>query len=418
MSDLPLIPDAARPALSHTSVFEGQERRLWSWGAIGLMVASTVILSFQFGTPVNGDTELYRAAGLKLLHGQPLYGDVPLEYPPYILPWWVLPSLAGSLHGFIVVFGLELLAVDLGLKWLLFADARRSTGGARALLPLAVWIVGSFFLLYVFLKRFDLVPAALTLFAASLLFHGWPLLSGLLLAAGVGTKVYPLVLLPLFVVVAARQRRWQRFAAGTIAGLLPLALAAPLVPWWQFAQLHRDRGLQAESLYASFVWLAHQFGAAAEWAHARAGTEIHGALAARVLPIARLTWIMTVALSLLATTFRAIRFDAIDPPRFARLALVPLLAFVAFNFVLSPQYLIWLLGFLAVAAGAGWDWPLTCMALAIAAEPILYPTPWYFHGYDLSHALVLCARNLLLVAAWAGLLLKQDAPRVRQPQEV
>jgi hypothetical protein len=141
------------------------------------------------------------------------------------------------------------------------------------------------------------------------------------------------------------------------------------------------------------------------WVGAAAATELHGDAANAALRLARVVWVLTVLFSTSLSILRAWRGVG-DIGRFSRLALLPLLAFVAFNFVLSPQYLIWLVGFAALAVTIGWDWPLVLLLLAVAAGPLSYPAVSYYAGYDLPHVLGLCLRNFLLVGAWIGLVMR------------
>ena len=78
---------------------------------------------------------------------------------------------------------------------------------------------------------------------------------------------------------------------------------------------------------------------------------------------------------------------------------MPLLAFVAFNIILSPQYLIWLAVVVAVAALGRWTRPLLWITIAAFITPIILPGYEYSTGRSLVEALVLVIRNSLLVLA-------------------
>lgn len=405
------MPDLASPIPLVTGAAASQSRSDASvspramWLATALLVLSAVLLGLQLTNPVMGDIPYYRSVGQKLLHGEPLYGAQPLEYPPYVLLWWILPALTGSVRAFLVVFGLQLLVIDLAAKRLLLLEGRRLSA-ARWWMPTAVFTVTSLLLGYVYLKRFDLVPAALVLFGTVQLFRGRPLSSGLLIAAGIATKFYPVVLVPLFAVVTWRRQQLGRWLAGVGLGLAPLIILAFFLRWWRFPLMHEGRGLQVESLYAGVLWLAHRLGGLdVAWVRAVAATELQGPAAAMTLRAARVVWVVTVLFSAGLSIARAWR-GVDDIGRFARLALLPLLAFVAFNFVLSPQYLIWLTGLMALAVTIAWDWPITLLLLAVAAGPLSYPAVSYYAGYDLPHVLGLCLRNFLLVGAWIGFVLR------------
>ena len=133
--------------------------------------------------------------------------------------------------------------------------------------------------------------------------------------------------------------------------------------------------------------------------------EVQGAAATSVLPWARLIFIAGVGGSTVIMMRAAARLQNISAPQIARLVLVPLLAFVAFNQVLSPQYMIWLLPLAALAGLEGKFWPAGAIALATMLTPLFYPVPDYYHGgLNLIETIILLGRDLILLAAWIALL--------------
>src|SRR5262245_42327982 len=167
--------------------------------------------------------------------GQVPYRDFRLEYPPGALPVFVVPSLTRAAEG-------DLDGYDRGfqtLMWLcgagvLLAMAALLDGlgassgriaaalGFAALAPLAL---GS-----VVLSRFDLWPAALTVAALAFLVRGHRFTGFAVLALATLTKLYPAVLLPLFVAYVWRRsgRRTALLSLGLYAGVIAVA-ALPFV---------------------------------------------------------------------------------------------------------------------------------------------------------------------------------------------
>jgi hypothetical protein len=135
---------------------------------------------------------------------------------------------------------------------------RPDRSGARfaALAPLAL---GS-----VVLSRFDLWPAALTVGALALLVRGHRRLGFAVLGIATLTKLYPAVLLPLFVAYVWRRsgRRAAILSLGLFAGVvalgaLPFVILGPDGFAWSLGR-QLSRPLQIESLGSAFLLVAHQ----------------------------------------------------------------------------------------------------------------------------------------------------------------
>jgi hypothetical protein len=125
-----------------------------------------------------------------------------------------------------------------------------------------------------------------------------------------------------------------------------------------------------------------------------------------VLPWARALFVGTVCGSTVLATWAAVRVEMPFAAKTARLLLVPLLAFVAFNVVLSPQFMIWLLPLAALGSLEGNPWPMLAIPLATTLTPFFYPCPEYGTGLNLGETIVLLLRNLMLIAVWAVLIVE------------
>jgi hypothetical protein len=91
----------------------------------------------------------------------------------------------------------------------------------------------------------------------------------------------------------------------------------------------------------------------------------------------------------------------------SRILLIPLLAFISFNLVLSPQYMIWVLPLIALTSLRGSLSPVLLVSIAIALTPIFYPTLNYFSvGLNMAQTIGLFGRNLLLFIAWIWLIIE------------
>ena len=389
----------------------------WTLLAIGTLP----VLSRLFIGGASADVETYRRGAEALVQGARVYGEVAFEYPVYALLWCLAPYAVSHDPGtFLIAFGLEMWFLDAAIKAALLWHGVRARQGLRDLAPFVVYSLGSAALGPLLLRRYDLAPAAISFAAVLATAAGWPLTSGALVAFGAGTKVYPIVLLPVLAAIEWRRGRLGRFVVGAALATIPALLAAAWIPWWRFAAFHADRGLQVESLPASLIWALHFAGVPATWARVKTAHEVLGPMAAAVLTPARLLWGAVSLAAVGAATLTAVRLGgrrdptgaAVSLPHVATLALLPITAFVASNVVLSPQFMLWLLPLAALVlfappgASAG---PTTlpaparraarCIFVATLLVPAFYPSREYIDGLGLWRTAVLLLRNGLLIYA-------------------
>ncbi len=237
-------------------------------GAVILVHA--VIFLWLFKTPglyyeTGSDTQkVFWPATQRLLAGGIPYLDPHffVEYPPLATAVFALPGLLhpASLRAFDFLFAVEILLVDAATLPLVALLARRagvSALGAVVSYGLLIPLLGA-----VACQRFDLVPATLVLGAALALLAGRSAPAWLLLLAATLIKVYPLVLVPFFLLSDWRRGRRAGgvvYALGLAGSLLAWYLAAPS-SLGRFMQWETRRGIEMESLQASVVEILHLAG--------------------------------------------------------------------------------------------------------------------------------------------------------------
>lgn len=400
-------------------------RRFWMMflvGFLSLVVVAEMVRGLRH-TP-HGDVQLYQRVAHNLWDGQLPYRDYVLEYPPYAVPFFMVTGLWPGERGYLGAFSAQMVLVDWLVKglllWMAFGWWRGQGAGApqgegpaaavhappaRLFLPLVVFCLCTTPNHFFYLQRYDLIPAALCL---GVLLAWWRQrhgLAGVLLMVAAGAKLYPLVWVPPLLVLAWRTGRLRPFVLGLAAGAAPLALMGLWMPWWRFLSFHAERGLQVESLFASIIWLGKHLGAwPAEYAWVKSWLEVKGPMAERLFPVARAVFVLATVAGVAAACWRAHRArGGLSLPELAQTLLLPLLAFVAFSIILSPQYMIWLSVVVAVAALGQWTKPLLWITVAAFITPIIFPGYHYSTGWSLAEALVLVIRNGLLVLAAAQL---------------
>jgi hypothetical protein len=346
----------------------------------------------------------------KLMRGGAVpYRDFAFEYPPAALPPILLPeymswSYATSFAVLIGACGAACIAAA--------ASALSAVGAGTARVWAALLAIGVSPLLLgsLFDTRFDLWPTLLAVGALAAIVRERPILSGLLLALGFAAKLWPAVLLPIAVVHLWRRRGEAAALAVVVTFLvvaaacfLPFAFLAPHGLRAMFAD-QLNRPLQVESLGAAVLMAAQHLGL-------RPLTTItsHGAqaLSGRGAGLAAdLSTVFEVATVVAVWILFARRRHA-DGETVLLAAAATAAGLVAFDRVLSPQYLIWVVPFIALVRG--WRGVLACGLLFLALGLTQTWFPWHYWRLALDHASpwwwYLLVRDAALVALTALLLL-------------
>ncbi|MGW4564927.1 glycosyltransferase 87 family protein [Streptomyces sp. NPDC004561] len=314
----------------------------WSlaWLLATWAVTRALLLLFVFGVyvfpgpDVTSDVSVTYLGWYEVLRqGTFPLDDVTWQYPPAaalaILSPALLPFLSYP-HAFFVLAFLADLAV---LVLLLYRAGRpgRSLRGAW------VWVAGAPLLGPTVYARYDVMVTAVTV-AALLAGTRRPRVMGALTALGAMLKVWPVLLLA----GAARRRAWAS-AVVTASGLAAL-FAVSMPGAFAFAAFQRDRGTEVESLGALVFHVARHYGWDGQVLLNYGSVEFVGP---------HVDQVSTVALALTGASFgwlllwrlRATRFA---PHTLADAALTAVLLFTVTSRVISPQYLVWLVGLAAV----------------------------------------------------------------------
>ncbi|MFJ8312419.1 MULTISPECIES: glycosyltransferase 87 family protein [unclassified Streptomyces] len=336
---------------------------------------------------------LYRRWYDELSAGAFPFGDPTWQYPPGAGAVILTPALVPFLT-FFQAFTALTLACD-ALIALLLARAGTRPGGSAA--GVRLWVGGLPLLLHIPYGRYDVEVTALAV-GALLALRRRPGLGGALAGLGALVKVWPLLSL-----IGAPPGRTTRRAllgalgaAVTLLGVLALAFSHTL----DFARQQGGRGIQIESLAGTALQLAHlATGHPGRVVYQYGAMEFTGryvsALAALSLALTGLAFCW-----LLFWRLRARRWTVAVP---LDAALCAVLLFTVTSRVISPQYLVWLLGLAAVCLTSRRTTQrpvaqllLPAAALSALAFPCLYAE--VMAGTALGTG-IMAARNTLLLAA-------------------
>jgi hypothetical protein len=404
-----------------------------------LWAVATTIGPFS-DTTVN-DLYVYRSYADLLAGGQLPYLDFPFEYPPLAAVALWLGGLQGTgqapyavtfavLMGACAIAGQQLAARLAGAAKGVASAAR--TGAARGgrsgaarggasgtgsegvtvawLLAFAPILIGASVR-----THFDALPIAIAL-GALLAFAGdRPALGFALLGAGTMTKLFP-GLLAVVAFVWLFQGRGERRAAlrgGAIFVAVVLAISLPFAGagYVDSFTFHLDRPVQIESTPATVLF-------------ALGGSDVTGTnlrpdrYKSNGLDGGHADAVQRLFALLLVAALAAIVALAARRPDVRHLVLcgfATLLAFVTLGKVFSPQYVIWLAPFAALA----WAWGRRAVALLVAGAIVLTQVEFPSRYFDLINSrhdviLVVAARNGLLLGALVVLTASLARPRRSQ----
>jgi len=391
----------------------------WRLLVFGVIHSAILLLLFNCGlyhnSALTGDVKLFFEYSSKIFQGLLPYRNFTVEYPPLALVFFTIPRLAAStIDGYCYAFAVEILVFDLVALYLL--DKLSRIINVKPTITLIVYTLLILVIGPLLIYRFDLIPAVMVLASLYFLSQKKYGLAWGMLAVGVITKIYPVVIAPLFLIYELSQRgHKETLKEIAYCALLTEIIIAPfflLSPsgFVKAFMLQMQRGLQLESTYSSFILLLQNLGLTNVYIKTTitplATSNIISGAASVLVKVAPV--IMAAALLSLywlfyrrywdtfKTSFSAGQEDAAAIIYYAFLAV---LIFVLTTVVFSPQYLIWFLPIAPmITRQKKWViWP----ALVITALLTYYEFPLHYsllQAGDSKVVYVLAARNILLIA--------------------
>ena len=369
----------------------------------GFAVVHLYFLGWMASFFLNGDTfsdtEQYRQWALAGYNPADLTGKIsPWVYPVLAQLPIFLANIAGpSLY--LLVWFLIITALNaVGLLYLT-RGPRKVTGIA----PAWWWLFFTVFMGYLSFARVEGITAPIVLIA--LLYAAErPVVAGVLLSIATWIKVWPAaVLVP--IVIASHKRVQVVLAGAAVTAVVGLGtwLTGGLPHIMDFLLNQGERGMQLEATFSTpWVWLSVFHIAGSKMADNTAinSTEVYGPGASTA------AFLMQPLLILAAVTaavllVRAMRRGAEREELFLEGSLMMVTAFIVFNKVGSPQFIIWLAP--VIIAGLTHDWERwkvpAALLMGIAMTTfVIYPlfyTP-LIHAHPVMAA-ILTTRNVLLV---------------------
>jgi hypothetical protein len=387
------------------------------YAALGLFLVSFTLLHFGFYQHrLIVDTHEYHRYGLAITHGEVPYRDFRIEYPPGALPVFVLP--AADRPGFDrynrefqMLMGLCAAGALLAMAWALrtLRASPQRLAGALGFFAVAPLVLGS-----VLIYRYDLWPAALTVSGLAAVVAGRNRPGFGALGLGIAAKVFPAVLIPPAVAYVWRTRGRREAlvclacAAAVVAIFVVPFLAVAPHGVWSSIQRQASRPLQIESLGSAALLAAHQIGGLHLTMVTSHGSQnLTGSLPKALGAVES----ALLAVSLIGIWIAAARGPA-TPERLVRYSAAAVTAFIAFDKVLSPQFMIWLLPLVPLVRGRRGLAASGLLGLALLLTQLWFPIRyWELVAFEAVPSWLVLTRDLVLLALLAVLL----APTGREP---
>jgi hypothetical protein len=331
------------------------DRRFWLWFGIWLATRALIVVNAGFWHhehPLNlQDVNVYSNWSDVLANEHAIPNEDSWQYPPGAAFLFLIPRIGPASYGATFV-GLMLLldVVALGLLALL---GRRSDDNYTGLW---VWLIGMPLLGVYSVLRFDIVPTVIGI-AALVVIHRRPVWFGALAGLGASIKVWPIVLL--FGEWDRRRLLVSGLAAAVTISAILLTAAIAFGDLSTFLDEQSNRGLQEESVAAAPWDLRQLVTTEPVPRKLRYGAwEIASPTADGVADV--LKWLTVIALAGAALWWwfraRAIhdgRTDLSEASVSRDFIFTIVLLLVVTSRVLSPQFMLWLVGLAAVVLTAG-----------------------------------------------------------------
>ena len=330
-------------------------------------------------------------------------GNIADGFFPINDPMWQYPPLAALvfLAGYLIApnavgFVFLALLADLAIMTLLLIRGRELTN----YLPAAIWLATPLVMGPILLGRFDVFPTLAAVFA--LLYASSAKKFGSVLAIGALLKVWPILLL-----LATPKEMLTRvllwFALTFGVGSLLLGI------WWDesfsFISGQRSRGLQIESIAALPYQLWNAGPATVASAFQFGAIEVVAPGTTLISLVATL-----VGIALLGRLSYWRLFNKLSEVQPADIALLALLVAIVTSRVLSPQYLVWIFGVLAVCAfnpQPNFRRIFVLIFISSGLGQLIYPG-WYVN-FQLGGTLAVAAHTIRVIAlVWATVLVWQN----------
>lgn len=348
------------------------------------------------------------------------YCDYLVEYPPgffavAVPPAWIAADADLYVKWFVTMMALALTgAFALAAKAVNLARLRAAPIG-----PVMGWAaLGVLLLGVVATHRYDAAVAlSLALAAWAAVAHRSVVL-GMAVGVAIALKLTPLMVVPLFAMLAVRERRWRDLSVSAAAAVISIvaltrwSLASSGGHLVDMLRYHADRPLQIESTWGAMMGLLHAVAPGAVQVEKTFGsTNVAGTLGQAASQLSTLATISGLLAVYFVTWRRLAAPAAADRARATLAATVAVFSvFITCSKLSSPQYLVWVLPVgLALSLIDGNRRELILLLAVLVLAQLVYPISYArLEALRPGACALVLARNLTLIV-WTIRLLGRPA---------
>jgi len=342
------------------------------------------------------------------------YKDFAVEYPPLGIAFVTWPGLVTSNPD--VYYGIyvaETLLCDLAGLFIITGLTKQLK--LKLWQTLTVYTLSLLAIGRIISIRYDIFPSIITILAIYIFIKGKYKIAWALIAIGTFTKLYPIVIVPIFLLYHLFHNTKREIISGIITFILvSAAIVVPAILLSPSGFLNSftyqtGRGLQLESTYASILLVLKTFGLTSLAIDSTSGA--FGVTSSLANILAEISPLL-ICFSLIATYWLFYReqkgniatkskFGALnlsDATLIVKYSFLAILVLIITNKVLSPQYLIWLYPFIPVLVTQRKIKPWMVFIVIGILTYLIYPVFYEALMNEEYFAVgLLLARNILLI---------------------
>jgi len=286
------------------------------------------------------------------------YSDFMFEYPPFSMVFMAIPRMFTSNEQiyYIIYSALAFIFFIIGMIYISKISKMYNLTKTNMMAFVAFTLIFTNIFL---LTRYDIFPTTMCIIALYYYLQKKYCVSWLIISLAVMTKLFPIFIVPFLLIPFLLRKDW----CGAVKGILtctavcvlislPFIIADPSTAF-DYLTYHLDRGLQVESVAASFIMILNFFNPGMiTVVHNYGSDNLAGALPDAIAPLLSYGFILTFILLLGWVTFKLYeRRKSLDHELLQKMVILAgvtsVMIFLALSKVFSAQFVIWAIMLLA-----------------------------------------------------------------------